>query len=86
MRMIGRYANRSRDLDFLLNPPEDTLPEAEDAVLKDDVAEVMWRYHWLEGHLASFFQQYEPEQRKEASRIAAVHLGREDRYVAIFFF
>ena len=40
----------------------------------------MWRYHWLEGHLASFFQHYEPEQRKEASRIAAVHLGREDRY------
>eukprot|EP01063_Lacrimia_lanifica_P029058 TRINITY_DN4376_c0_g2_i1.p1 TRINITY_DN4376_c0_g2~~TRINITY_DN4376_c0_g2_i1.p1 ORF type:complete len:517 (+),score=106.27 TRINITY_DN4376_c0_g2_i1:159-1709(+) len=78
MRMIGRYSSRAKELDFLLDPPEDTLPLSNDAFLKDDVAEVMWRYHWLEGHLASFFQQFDPDQRKEASRIAAVHLGRED--------
>ncbi|KAJ9452546.1 hypothetical protein DIPPA_23157 [Diplonema papillatum] len=78
MRMIGRYNDRARDLDFLLNPPPETLPEGCDGFLNDDLSEDVWRYHWLEGHLASFFQQYDPEQRKEASRIAAVHLGRED--------
>eukprot|EP01064_Diplonema_japonicum_P035731 TRINITY_DN7829_c4_g1_i1.p1 TRINITY_DN7829_c4_g1~~TRINITY_DN7829_c4_g1_i1.p1 ORF type:complete len:480 (+),score=42.82 TRINITY_DN7829_c4_g1_i1:132-1571(+) len=77
MRMIGRYSNRAQDLDFLLDPPEETLP-ASTAQMREDVTEVMWRYHWLEGHLASFYQKYEPDQRKEASRIAAVHLGRED--------
>ena len=78
MRMIGRYSNRAQDLDFLLDPPDDTQPSSFGAFYKDDVAEVMWRYHWLEGHLASFFQKYDPEQRRDASRVAAVHLGRED--------